>query len=73
MISMPNRNGLSFFLLIVAVVCLGWAIRGSAAAGAQPAPPAHCSQALANKNGMPAAKRRAAEPHCTSALQHRAA
>jgi hypothetical protein len=76
---MSNRNGLSLFLVIVALVCLGWAIRSPAADEAQ-RPPPRCSQALANKNGVPPAKRssepapvRAGERHCASALRPRAA
>jgi hypothetical protein len=80
---MSNRNGLSLFLVFVALVCLGWAIK-SPAAVAEPVPGAspplpRCSQALANKNGIPAAKRvepvssRAPERHCASALRRGAA
>jgi hypothetical protein len=80
---MSNRNGLSLFLVFVALVCLGWAIKSPAAVadpvpGASP-PLARCSQALANKNGVATAKRvvpassRAPERHCASALRRRAA
>lgn len=79
---MSNRNGLSLFLVLVALVCLGWAVKSPAAiaeppAGTKPAPVPHCSQALASTNGVRAAKRaepgRAAERQCASALRHRVA
>ncbi|HET9707824.1 MAG TPA: hypothetical protein VFP39_05935 [Gemmatimonadales bacterium] len=82
---MSNRNGLSLFLVLVALVCLGWAVKSPAATAAtaeppvatKPAPPPHCSQALASTNGVRAAKRadpgRAAERQCASALRHRVA
>ena len=81
---MSNRNGLSLFLVIVALLCLGWAVRSPAAMsepapGTRPAPVPHCSQALASQNGVRAAKRsdptpgRVAERQCASALRHRVA
>ena len=80
---MSNRNGLSLFLMIVALVCLGWAVKSPAAIpeapALRPAPALHCSQALASQNGIRAAKRteataaRAAERNCTSALRRRVA
>ncbi|HTQ73618.1 MAG TPA: hypothetical protein VMI74_04980 [Burkholderiales bacterium] len=81
---MSNRNSLSLFLVVVALVCLGWAVKSPAAVPqapprARPAPAPHCSQALASGNGIRVAKRvdrvpaRAPERTCTSALRHRVA